>query len=193
MRLIKTKIKDLCILEPKIFNDGRGYFLETYNEKRLKILIGKKYDFVQENESESSYGVIRGLHYQLEPYSQAKMVRVISGKVYDVALDLRENSPTFGEWLGVELSSENKKQVLIPKGFAHGFSVLSETAIFAYKCDEYYHPEAERGIIYNDPALAVDWKIKEEDKVLSKKDKLLPEMKKAEMNFELRKPALKAI
>ncbi|MDD3042314.1 MAG: dTDP-4-dehydrorhamnose 3,5-epimerase [Methanosarcinaceae archaeon] len=193
MRLIKTKIKDLCILEPKIFNDGRGYFLETYNEKRLKILIGKKYDFVQENESESSYGVIRGLHYQLEPYSQAKMVRVISGKVYDVALDLRAKSPTFGEWLGVELSSENKKQVLIPKGFAHGFSVLSETAIFAYKCDEYYHPEAERGIIYNDPALAVDWKIKEEDMALSKKDKLLPEMKKAEMNFELRKPALKAI
>ncbi|MDD2439798.1 MAG: dTDP-4-dehydrorhamnose 3,5-epimerase [Methanosarcinaceae archaeon] len=187
MRLIYTKIKDLCILEPKVFNDDRGYFLETYNEKRLKNLIGIKYKFIQENESKSGYGVIRGLHYQLEPYSQAKLVRVIAGKVYDVALDLRKNSPTFGKWLGIELSSENKKQLLIPKGFAHGFSVLSKTAIFAYKCDEYYHPEAERGIFYKDSKLRIDWKIKENEKTLSKKDKLLPEMKSAEMNFEYKK------
>ncbi|AGF96605.1 dTDP-4-dehydrorhamnose 3,5-epimerase [Methanosarcina mazei Tuc01] len=133
----------------------------------------------QDNESRSSYGVIRGLHYQLAPYSQAKLVRVLEGRVYDVAVDLRKDSPTFGKWEGVELSGENKKQFLIPKGFAHGFSVLSETAVFAYKCDEYYHPEAEDGIIYNDPALNIDWKIPEKDAKLSEKDKLLPELKNA--------------
>lgn len=183
MNLIKTKIKGLLILEPKVFADDRGYFFESYNKKTLDDLIGKNYTFVQDNESKSSYGVIRGLHYQLAPYSQAKLVRVLEGSVYDVAVDLRKDSPTFGKWVGVELSGENKRQFLIPKGFAHGFSVLSETVVFAYKCDEYYHPEAEAGIIYNDPTLNIDWKIPEKDVKLSEKDKLLPELKNAKMNF----------
>jgi dTDP-4-dehydrorhamnose 3,5-epimerase len=183
MKLIETKIKDLAILEPRIFEDDRGYFLESYNKKTLDDLIGKEYTFVQDSESKSFYGVVRGLHYQLAPYSQAKLVRVLQGRVYDVAVDLRKDSPTFGEWVGVELSSENKKQFLIPKGFAHGFSVLSENAIFSYKCDECYHPEAEAGIIYNDPNLGIDWKIKAEDIVLSEKDKMFPDIGNAEMNF----------
>jgi dTDP-4-dehydrorhamnose 3,5-epimerase len=183
MNLIKTKIEDLVIIEPKIFTDDRGYFFESYNKKKLEVLTGKPYNFVQDNESKSSYGVIRGLHYQLAPYSQAKLVRVLKGKVYDVAVDLRKNSPTFGEWVGVELSAENKRQFLIPKGFAHGFSVLSETAVFTYKCDEYYHPEAEAGIIYNDSSLRIDWKVPEKDIKLSEKDKLLPEFGNAKMNF----------
>ena len=183
MKAIDTKIRDLFIFEPKVFDDDRGYFFESYNKKTLESLTGKEYNFIQDNESRSSYGVIRGLHYQLAPYSQAKLVRVLEGRVYDVAVDLRKDSPTFGKWEGVELSGENKKQFLIPKGFAHGFSVLSETAVFAYKCDEYYHPEAEAGIIYNDPALNIDWKIPEKDAKLSEKDKLLPELKNARMNF----------
>lgn len=183
MKLIKTKIKDLFILEPRVFEDDRGYFFESYNKKTLEPLIGKEYNFVQDNESKSSYGVVRGLHYQLAPYSQAKLVKVLQGRVYDVAVDLRNDSPTFGEWVGVELSSENKRQFLIPRGFAHGFSVLSETATFTYKCDEYYHPEAEAGIIYNDLDLRIDWKIKEEDIILSEKDKMFPDFENAEMNF----------
>lgn len=183
MNLIKTKIEDLLILEPRVFDDGRGYFLESYNKKKLEDLIGKEYNFVQDNESKSSYGVIRGLHYQLAPYSQAKLMRILEGRVYDVAVDLRKDSATFGEWEGVELSGENKKQLLIPKGFAHGFSVLSETAVFAYKCDEYYYPEAEAGIIYNDPSIRIDWKIPEKYAKLSEKDKLLPELKNAKINF----------
>lgn len=183
MKLIKTKIEDLFILEPKVFEDDRGYFFESYNKKTLINLIGKDYTFIQDNESKSSYGVVRGFHYQLAPYSQTKLVRVLEGKVYDVAVDLRKDSPTFGEWTGVELSGENKKQFLIPKGFAHGFSVLSETVVFAYKCDEYYNPEAETGVIYNDPTLNIDWKIPEKDIKLSEKDKLLPELKNAKMNF----------
>ena len=183
MKLIKTKIENLFIPEPKVFVDDRGYFLESYNKKTLDDLIGKDYTFVQDNESKSSYGVIRGLHYQLAPYSQAKLVRVLEGSVYDVAVDLRKDSPTLRKWVGVELSGENKRQFLIPKGFAHGFSVLSETVVFAYKCDEYYNPETEAGIIYNDPTLNIDWKIPENDIKLSEKDKLLPELKNAKMNF----------
>lgn len=183
MKLIKTKIEDLLILEPKVFTDSRGYFFESYNKKTLETLIGKEYNFVQDNESKSSYGVIRGLHYQLAPYNQAKLVRVLEGKVYDAAVDLRKGSPTFGEWVGVELSAENKRQFLIPKGFAHGYSVLSETAVFTYKCDEYYHPEAEAGIVYSDPSIGIDWKIPEEDAKLSEKDKLLPELKNIKINF----------
>lgn len=183
MKLIKTKIEDLLILEPKVFTDSRGYFFESYNKKTLEALIGKEYNFVQDNESKSSYGVIRGLHYQLAPYNQAKLVRVLEGKVYDAAVDLRKGSPTFGEWVGVELSAENKRQFLIPKGFAHGYSVLSETAVFTYKCDEYYHPEAEAGIVYSDPSIGIDWKIPEEDAKLSEKDKLLPELKNIKINF----------
>jgi dTDP-4-dehydrorhamnose 3,5-epimerase len=183
MKVIDTKISDLFILEPKVFKDDRGYFLESYNKKILDNVLGKEYTFVQDNESKSSYGVIRGLHYQLAPFSQAKLVRVIQGNVYDVAVDLRKNSPTYLDWVGVELSAENKKQFLIPKGFAHGFSVLSETVIFEYKCDEYYHPEAEAGIIYNDPSLNIDWKIEADNIKISPKDLLLPKLKEAKMNF----------
>lgn len=183
MKVIDTKIRDLFIFEPKVFEDGRGYFFESYNKKTLDSLLEKEYTFVQDNESKSSYGVIRGLHYQLGPFSQAKLIRVVQGKVYDVAVDLRKNSPTFLDWVGVELSAENKRQFLIPKGFAHGFSVLSETAIFQYKCDEYYHPEAEAGIIYDDSSLNIDWKIKAEDIKTSPKDLLLPKLEEAKMNF----------
>lgn len=183
IKLIETRIKDLFIIEPKVFEDSRGYFFESYNKKTLDDLIGKEYNFIQDNESKFSYGVVRGLHYQLTPHSQAKIVRVLEGSVYDVAVDLRKNSPTFGEWVGIELSAENKRQFLIPKGFAHGFSVLSEKAIFTYKRDEYYHPEAEAGIIYNDPTLNIDWKIPDEDITLSGKDRLLPKLENAEMNF----------
>lgn len=183
MKVIDTKIDDLFILEPKVFRDHRGYFFESYNKAELDRLLGKEYIFVQDNESKSSYGVIRGLHYQLSPFSQAKLVRVLQGKVYDVAVDLRKNSPTFLDWVGVELSAENKRQFLIPKGFAHGFSVLSETAIFQYKCDEYYHPESEAGIIYNDSSLNIDWKVKAEDIKISPKDLLLPKLEEAKMNF----------
>ncbi|MPM77475.1 dTDP-4-dehydrorhamnose 3,5-epimerase [bioreactor metagenome] len=183
MKIINTEINDLFIIEPDVFGDDRGYFFESYNKMKLDPLIGNEYIFVQDNESKSSYGVIRGLHYQLAPFSQAKLVRVLQGKVYDVAVDLRRNSPTFGNWVGVELSGENKRQFFIPKGFAHGFSVLSETAVFAYKCDEYYHPEAEAGIIYNDPSLNIDWKVKDADIKVSSKDNVLPNFEKARMNF----------
>ncbi len=183
MKVIDTEISDLFILEPKVFGDDRGYFFESYSKMTLDALLGKGYTFVQDNESKSSYGVIRGLHYQLTPFSQTKLVRVLQGKVYDVAVDLRRDSSTFLDWVGVELSAENKKQFLIPKGFAHGFSVLSETAIFAYKCDEYYHPEAEAGIIYNDQSLNIDWKVKNEDVKISPKDMLLPKLEEARINF----------
>ncbi|HOW14581.1 dTDP-4-dehydrorhamnose 3,5-epimerase [Methanosarcina sp.] len=183
MKIINTEINDLFIIEPDVFGDERGYFFESYNKMKLDPLIGSEYTFVQDNESKSSYGVIRGLHYQLAPFSQTKLVRVLQGKVYDVAVDLRKSSPTFGKWVGVELSGENKRQFLIPKGFAHGFSVLSETAVFAYKCDEYYHPEAEAGIIYNDPSLNINWKVKDADIKVSSKDLLLPKFENARMNF----------
>ena len=183
MNIIETRIEDLLILEPKVFGDERGYFFESYTKKVFDNLVGMKYDFVQDNESKSSHGVLRGLHYQIAPYSQAKLVRVLQGRVYDVAVDLRKDSSTYGEWVGVDLSSENKKQFLIPKGFAHGFCVLSETATFAYKCDEYYRPEAERGIIYNDPTLAINWKVKDADILVSDKDLVLPELADADMNF----------
>ena len=183
MKVIETRIEDLLILEPNVFGDERGYFFESYTKQVFDDLVGTEYDFVQDNESKSSYGVLRGLHYQIAPYSQAKLVRVLQGRVYDVAVDIRKNSSTYGEWVGVELSSENKKQFLIPKGFAHGFCVLSETATFAYKCDEYYRPEAERGITYNDPTLAIDWIVKDVDISVSDKDRVLPELVNAEINF----------
>ena len=183
MNVIETKIEDLFILEPKVFGDERGYFFESYTKRVLDDLVGTEYEFVQDNESKSSYGVLRGLHYQLAPHSQTKLVRVLQGRVYDVAVDIRKDSPTYAEWVGAELSSENKKQFLIPKGFAHGFCVLSETATFAYKCDGYYRPEAERGIVYNDPTLAINWKVKDGDILVSDKDRVLPELADAEMNF----------
>ncbi|MDR2840533.1 MAG: dTDP-4-dehydrorhamnose 3,5-epimerase [Paludibacter sp.] len=174
MEIINTTIKDLLIIKPRVFEDERGFFCETYNEKTYREagIINK---FVQDNQSKSSYGVIRGLHYQLEPYSQAKLVSVVEGEVFDVAVDLRKNSPTFGQWYGVTLSLSNHLQFLIPRGFAHGFSVLSQTAIFTYKCDNLYNPAAERGIIYNDLSLAIDWKIPAAQAIVSDKDLKHPE------------------
>ena len=170
MKIIKTPIEGLLVLEPKVFEDTRGYFLESFHQQRYHE-AGITTDFVQDNESKSTRGVIRGLHYQLNPFAQAKLVRVIEGCVFDVAVDLRQESATFGKWFGVELSGNNKKQLFIPSGFAHGFSVLSETAVFSYKCDNYYSPQHERGILYNDPNLNIDWRIPEAEAVISEKDK----------------------
>ncbi len=173
MKVIKTKIEGLVILEPRVFEDERGYFYESYNKK---VLLGHDldYNFVQDNESASTYGVIRGLHYQVGDFAQAKLVRVTEGKVLDVAVDLRKGSPTYGDVFTIELSANNKLQLLIPRGFAHGFSVLSETAVFSYKCDNYYSKESEGSIIYNDKALNIDWKIEKEKEILSEKDLLHP-------------------
>ena len=180
MNVIKTDIDGLLIIEPKIFNDSRGYFFESYTKSRYSSL-GIGADFVQDNESSSSYGVVRGLHYQLPPYSQSKLVRVIYGNVLDVAVDLRRQSPTFGRYFSVELSHEIKRQLFIPKGFAHGFAVLSERAVFAYKCDNYYAPEYERGILFNDPSLSIDWKIPAEKMIISDKDRKYPNFENAEL------------
>ncbi|WP_225441346.1 dTDP-4-dehydrorhamnose 3,5-epimerase [Labilibaculum euxinus] len=186
MEIIKTKIPDLLIIKPKVFEDERGYFFESYNEKIFREK-GLDLSFVQNNESKSGHGVIRGLHYQLAPYSQTKLVRVIEGKVFDVAVDLRKDSPTFGQWSGIELSADNKIQFLIPKGFAHGFSVLSESATFIYKCDNFYNPEAERGINFNDPFLNINWRIEPGKAIISPKDKVYPNFKEAEKNFKYSK------
>ena len=183
MNIIKTPIEGLFVIEPRVFKDERGYFMETFRETVFKEQ-GVSEPFVQDNESKSSKGVVRGLHYQLAPYSQAKLVRVTEGVVLDVALDLRRNSPTFGKWYSVELSAENKKQFYVPRGFAHGFSVLSETAIFSYKCDGYYQQSAERGILYNDPFLDIDWKLNEVEMIVSDKDLSSPHFNDAEFNFE---------
>ena len=182
MEIIKTEIPDLLIIKNKVFDDARGYFTETYNQQEFQK-NGINIHFCQDNRSKSSYGVIRGLHYQLNPASQSKLVSVIVGKVYDVAVDLRKNSSTFGQWVGVELSDENHLQFLIPQGFAHGFSVLSETAVFSYKCDNFYTPELDRGIAYNDSTLQIDWKIPTDKMLISEKDLKLPLLKNAEMNF----------
>jgi len=182
MKITETTIKDLLIIEPAVFEDSRGYFFEAFSQKKFAD-SGLNYTFVQDNESKSDYGVLRGLHYQLEPYAQTKLVRVVKGSVYDVALDLRKNSNTFGQWFGIELSEQNKKQLLIPKGFAHGFVVLANDTIFQYKCDSFYWKEGERGIAYNDPDLKIDWKLDENNILLSEKDKSLPRLKNSEHNF----------
>ncbi|MDR3705952.1 MAG: dTDP-4-dehydrorhamnose 3,5-epimerase [Paludibacteraceae bacterium] len=182
MEVIKTEIPDLVIIKSKVFEDARGYFTEAYNEQTFKD-NGINIKFCQDNRSKSSYGVIRGLHYQLNPASQSKLVSVIVGTVYDVAVDLRKGSPTFGKWVGVELSDENHLQFLIPQGFAHGFSVLSETAIFSYKCDNFYTPALDRGILHTDPALNIDWKIPADKAVISDKDTKHPLLADAETNF----------
>lgn len=182
MEIIKTDIEGLLIIKPRIFEDNRGYFFESFNKQTFED-NGLNYNFIQDNESKSSYGVIRGLHYQLAPYAQTKLVRVLKGKVLDVAVDLRKGSPTFGKWHAVELTEDNKTQFLVPKGFAHGFSVLSETAIFAYKCDNLYNKDSERGINFNDYALNIDWGIPNDKAIISAKDKVLPNMADADMNF----------
>ena len=173
MEIVETPIKDLIVVCPDVFADSRGYFTELYNENRYRA-YGIDNNFVQDNLSRSSYGVVRGLHLQKGESTQAKLVKVIVGKVWDVAVDLRQGSSTYGEWFGVELSDENHLQFLIPRGFAHGFSVLSPTAIFSYKCDNIYDKQAEGGIIYNDPTLAIDWKVPVGEMIVSDKDLLLP-------------------
>ena len=182
MEIIHTPIEGLLIVKPRVFEDKRGFFFESYNRNKY-LEVGIDLNFCQDNLSKSSYGVVRGLHYQLHPYSQSKLVSVVVGAVWDVAVDLRKESPTFGKWYGVELSATNKLQFLLPKGFAHGFSVLSETAIFSYKCDDYYNQLAERGIMYNDPFLNIDWKIPVDQISVSQKDSLHPSFQEAEMNF----------
>lgn len=182
MEIIQTPISDLLIIQPRVFKDARGFFMESYNRSKFSEL-GINLDFCQDNQSRSAYGVIRGLHYQLLPQSQSKLVTVIEGSVWDVAVDLRKNSTTFGQWYGIELTGENKTQFLIPQGFAHGFSVLSESALFSYKCDNFYSPEHEAGIIFNDPALNIDWKIPADKALVSEKDLKLPVLANANMNF----------
>lgn len=173
MEIINTPIPDLIILKPRVFKDDRGYFFEAYNDSRYKE-AGIKFDFVQDNISYSSKNTIRGLHYQVGDFAQSKLVQVVQGKVIDVAIDLRKNSPTFGKHFAIELSDENNLQFYIPRGFAHGFSVLSETALFHYKCDNYYNKESERGIIYNDKTIGIDWQIDLNNAIVSEKDIVLP-------------------
>ena len=179
---IKTEIEGVYIIEPTAFGDNRGYFMETYNEADFKA-AGLDYTFVQDNQSSSRRGVLRGLHFQ-ETHPQAKLVRVLKGEVYDVAVDLRKNSKTYGKWVGVLLSDENKRQFMIPRGFAHGFVVVSETAEFAYKCDEFYHPEDEGGIMWNDPDVGVEWPDVGEI-ILSEKDKHHPTLSESKIEFEV--------
>ncbi|OFX21627.1 MAG: dTDP-4-dehydrorhamnose 3,5-epimerase [Bacteroidetes bacterium GWA2_31_9b] len=181
MQILSTNIEGLLIIKPQVFEDTRGYFFESYNKIKLEQYI--PVDFVQDNQSKSVYGTIRGLHYQLAPFSQSKLVRVMQGKIYDIAIDIREKSPTFGKYFGIELSCENKTQLYIPHGFAHGFSVLSETAIVLYKTDGYYNSESERGINFNDSQLNIDWKIDLEKAIVSPKDRVLPSFTEAEKNF----------
>ena len=171
MKFSKAEIPDIIIIEPNIFSDERGYFFESFKGKELNDYLGFEVNFCQDNESKSSYGVLRGLHYQEFPYAQAKLVRVIQGSVLDVAVDIRKDSPTFGKHVAIELNEENKKQLFIPRGFAHGFIVLSKTAIFSYKVDNYYNEESEIGIAFNDPDLMIDWKIDKSDFKISAKDK----------------------
>ncbi|MBO5107839.1 MAG: dTDP-4-dehydrorhamnose 3,5-epimerase [Bacteroidales bacterium] len=176
MNVIETDIDGLVIIEPRVFGDSRGYFFESFSERDFKREVADV-DFVQDNESKSSYGVVRGLHFQKLPYAQAKLVRVVKGKVLDVAVDLRKESPTFGRYVAMELSEENHRQMFIPRGFAHGFSVLSEEVIFQYKCDNYYAPQSEGAVAWDDPDLDIDWKIPAGKVLLSEKDKKHPRLK----------------
>ena len=181
MNIKSTPLKDCYILEPTIFEDERGYFYEKFNEKKFEELTGLNGHFVQDNISKSSYGVLRGVHLQKGEHAQAKLVSCLEGKVWDVAVDLRKDSPTFGKWFGVELTPENKLQLYVPRGFGHGFSVLSQTAIFSYKCDNFYNKDSEGSVIWNDTDLNIDWKLPNDDVILSEKDQSLPPFK--EHNF----------
>ncbi|RYY59672.1 MAG: dTDP-4-dehydrorhamnose 3,5-epimerase [Chitinophagaceae bacterium] len=180
-----TDLPGLLIYEPKVFGDSRGYFFESYNAQAF-ARQGIEINFVQDNQSHSSYGVIRGLHYQLDPHAQTKLIRVLSGRIIDVAVDLRQGSRTYGRHFSIELSAENKKQLLIPQGFAHGFSVLSETADIAYKCDSFYHRDSEAGIRFDDADLAIDWQVPADRANVSDKDLLLPGLKDCKTNFVFR-------
>jgi dTDP-4-dehydrorhamnose 3,5-epimerase len=181
MKFIRTKIPDIILCKPAIYKDERGYFFESFKKDKFESFIGEAVNFCQDNEAKSSKGVLRGLHYQLPPYAQAKLVRVIKGKVLDIAVDLRKNSATFGQFLSLELSEDNKEQLYIPKGFAHGYVVLSDEAVFSYKVDNYYNKKSERGIIYNDDDLRIDWKLPLKELIISDKDKNQPIFKKADV------------
>ncbi len=180
MRVIESILPGMKIIEPAVFGDERGYFMESWNSAAY-AQNGIDCQWVQDNESFSAYGVVRGLHYQSAPYTQAKLIRVISGKVLDIAVDIRKNSPTFGKYAAVELSGTNKRQLFIPRGFAHGFAVLSESAVFSYKCDNFYMPSSERGIAFDDPDLQIDWQIPAEKMILSAKDRCHPRLKDAQL------------
>ena len=182
MSFSATHLKDLLIFEPRVFEDSRGFFFESYNENTFKS-AGVNFHWVQDNQSSSTYGVIRGLHYQLNPHAQVKLVRVLVGEILDVVVDIRKASPTYGQSYAIELSAKNKKQLFIPGGFAHGFSVLSEKAEVLYKCNEFYNKESEGGIIYDDPALKIDWRIAAGKQIVSDKDKALPLLADCKNNF----------
>ena len=184
MTFTRTAIPDVVIIEPKVHGDSRGYFVETFVSNKLEEFLGYKINFCQDNESKSSKGVLRGLHYQLPPHAQTKLVRVISGRVLDVAVDIRKNSPTFGKYVAVELSGENKKQLLIPRGFAHGFVVLEDDTVFAYKVDNYYSPQCDRGIAFDDENLNIDWILNHNELNLSAKDTKQPKLNETNDLFE---------
>lgn len=192
MKIIKTDIEGVLIIEPRIFKDARGYFFESFSERefdeKVAPILGHTIRFVQDNESMSSYGVMRGLHYQRMPYTQSKLVRVVKGCVLDVAVDIRKGSPTFGKHVAVELTEDNHRQFFIPRGFAHGFAVLSETAVFQYKCDNFYHPEADGGISIKDETLGIDWHIPVADAILSEKDLKHACLKDAPSDFDFTTP-----
>jgi len=185
MRYIRTDIPDVIICEPTVHGDDRGYFVETFRADKLEEFLGYRINFCQDNESKSSRGVLRGLHYQLAPHAQTKLVRVIHGRVLDVAVDIRKGSPTFGKHVAIELSSENKRQLLVPRGFAHGFLVLEDDTVFAYKVDNYYSPECDRGLLYNDEEIGIDWGIATEELNLSSKDKVQPTLKTSVDLFDI--------
>ena len=189
MKVIETPIKGALIIEPRVFNDARGYFFESFSQRefdeKVSPILGHKVQFVQDNESMSTYGVMRGLHFQRPPFTQSKLLRCVRGAVLDVAVDIRKGSPTYGQHVAVELSEENKRQFFITKGFAHGFAVLSETAVFQYKCDEFYHPEADGGISILDSSLGIDWRIPVEKALLSDKDTKHPLLKDFETPFTI--------
>ncbi|MGJ0364330.1 dTDP-4-dehydrorhamnose 3,5-epimerase [Aliarcobacter cryaerophilus] len=184
MTFTRTAISDVVIIEPKVHGDSRGYFVETFRQDKLEEFLGYQINFCQDNESKSSKGVLRGLHYQLPPHAQTKLVRVISGRVLDVAVDIRKNSPTFGKYVAVELSGENKKQLLIPRGFAHGFVVLEDDTVFAYKVDNYYSPQCDRGIAFDDKNLNIDWILSHNELNLSAKDIKQPKLNETNDLFE---------
>lgn len=183
MKIVKTDIEEVVLIEPRLFDDERGYFFEAFTERDFVEQVCD-IRFVQENEAKSSYGVVRGLHFQLPPHAQSKLVRVVSGRILDIAVDIRKSSPTFGKYVAVELSSENHRQIFIPHGFAHGYSVLSEEAIVEYKCDNYYAPESESAVAWNDAALAIDWGIPADKVILSEKDKHHPTLAECDKLFD---------
>ena len=188
MEVFKTALEGVLIIEPRVFKDARGYFFESFSQRDFDALVspllGHTVQFVQDNESMSCFGVVRGLHYQRPPYTQSKLVRCVRGSVLDVAVDIRKGSPTFGLHVAVELTEENHRQFFIPKGFAHGFAVLSETAVFQYKCDEFYHPEADAGIQLFDPALNIDWRIPRDQMIMSDKDRVRATLEDSPLDFD---------